>query len=526
MSLCIFEGCIIPSRYGKSTDQIPNYCNTHKKPNHIDVTRRICVHDGCNKQPSYGLEGTTFPISCSLHKLSSYVDVIHRTCRECDKIPIFGISGTTKAIYCADHKTDECVNVKNKRCKAKDCLIEPTYGEKGTKNAIYCKSHKPPDYVNVKSGLCISVGCKKRPSYGEIGTRKPIYCSQHKQDGNVDVVHKKCLSKGCVKLPLYGVKGTKKRLYCVEHKHDDHVNVEYDKCLECDKVPVYGVSGTKKALYCKAHKHESHVDVKQRCCVYPDCKTRTSYGLLYEKTTHCAKHRTPNMYVKNKPKCEFENCSNRPFFTSRDDSYPERCDDHKHETDINLEQQKCSICLETMFIKSDTKMCNICGKIDIKQIRHEKELVIKKALETADIKFIHDKIPDDGCHRYRPDFLIDCGTHVIIVECDEFQHSSYNEDCEKIRMINIHQGFGGLKVMFVRFNPDGYTDHNLKKIKAGITSHRINRLISTVKGCIQHVPNDIISVIRLFYDEDNGQNTIDVIDIDAIFYPETIFIEV
>lgn len=494
---CIHEGCTSRNTHGKLIDKIPLYCHLHRKVDHINLNRKWCHTEGCTKIPTYGIKNTKSALFCSSHKNPDHVDVVHKTCLDCNTIPIFGIKGTTEALYCKDHKEDDHVNVKNKMCEYKNCDTEPTYGKQGTTKALFCNEHKEENHINVKDKRCLYTDCNKQPTFGVKGTTKTLYCSTHKGDDHVDVHHK-----------------------------NGSGNKTKPKCLDCDKGPVYGVKGTKKVLYCKDHKHSDHVDIRHTTCNYKDCPSRASFGILYEKVTHCAKHRTPNMYRKNKPKCEHDECKIRPCYTDREDSYPLRCEDHKEDDDVNISQQQCKICLEAMFIKSDTNMCNICSKVDTKRVRHDKELLIKKALEAAEIDFIHDKMSDPGCHKYRPDFTIDCETHIIVVECDEFQHSGYDTNCEFIRMVNIQQGFGGMKTIFIRFNPDGYTNSLGKKIRAGITNLKLNRLISTIETSMAHVPDRILSVINLYYDNDNGTNIVSTIDVDNLFITDTIFIEV
>lgn len=60
---------------------------------------------------------------------------------------------------------------------------------------------------------------------------------------------------------------------------------------------------------------------------------------------------------------------------------------------------------------------------------------------------------DSTCQTYYPDFLIDCVTFFIILECDENAHFSYPEDCERIRENNICFALG-LPCIFLRYNPD------------------------------------------------------------------------
>jgi hypothetical protein len=82
-----------------------------------------------------------------------------------------------------------------------------------------------------------------------------------------------------------------------------------------------------------------------------------------------------------------------------------------------------------------------------------------QALEAEGIHATSYDMAIDGgsCGRERPDAMYDLGTHIVIVECDEHQHKSYPCECEQARMINIGQTFGGLRVLFVRFNPDTYS---------------------------------------------------------------------
>ena len=64
-----------------------------------------------------------------------------------------------------------------------------------------------------------------------------------------------------------------------------------------------------------------------------------------------------------------------------------------------------------------------------------------------------DRVVDSSCNKRRPDFLIDAGTHFVVVECDEHQHRG--SACETRRMFEIAQALG-LPTLFVRYNPDAY----------------------------------------------------------------------
>jgi len=63
-----------------------------------------------------------------------------------------------------------------------------------------------------------------------------------------------------------------------------------------------------------------------------------------------------------------------------------------------------------------------------------------------------------GCSRRRPDLLLDLGSHIIIVEVDENKHTQYDCTCEHRRLMELSLDLGHRPIIFIRFNPDGYTD--------------------------------------------------------------------
>ena len=93
-------------------------------------------------------------------------------------------------------------------------------------------------------------------------------------------------------------------------------------------------------------------------------------------------------------------------------------------------------------------------------------------------------------------------------------HSSYDCSCENKRIMILSQDVGYRPITFIRFNPDGYTDCNDKKIrscwsltKLGVMkiskqkewNERINKLIETIKHYIEHNSEKMIDTIQLFY---------------------------
>jgi hypothetical protein len=102
----------------------------------------------------------------------------------------------------------------------------------------------------------------------------------------------------------------------------------------------------------------------------------------------------------------------------------------------------------------------------------------------------------------RPDRIYDFGDKIVILECDENQHSSRNCACEQTRMINIGQSFGGLPTYFIRFNPDKYKGGNEIISKR----HKLcGDLIQDIKNNRHTLPTCLVSALYLYYD---GFNTI------------------
>ncbi len=97
-----------------------------------------------------------------------------------------------------------------------------------------------------------------------------------------------------------------------------------------------------------------------------------------------------------------------------------------------------------------------------------------KTKETTVNSFLQEKFPDvtwkcdkrveDGCSKRRPDFLLDMGSHVVIVEIDENSHGAYNPTCEEKRMGEIWEDLGHRSLVFVQFTPDRYKDEHGRNI--------------------------------------------------------------
>ena len=160
----------------------------------------------------------------------------------------------------------------------------------------------------------------------------------------------------------------------------------------------------------------------------------------------------------------------------------------------------------------------LCPEIKVKNNYKTKENDVTDRIKEAfpNLTWIADKKVKDGCSLRRPDLLVDMGTHIIIIEVDENKHSTYDCSCENKRLMEISQDVGHRPIVFIRFNPDGYTDQAGTIIKScwklnklGVMQITKNRLkdweerIDSLKQQIQYwvtTPTEkTIEIIELYY---------------------------
>ena len=147
----------------------------------------------------------------------------------------------------------------------------------------------------------------------------------------------------------------------------------------------------------------------------------------------------------------------------------------------------------------------------------EREVVNSIRKVYPDFTWVADKKVADGCSRRRPDLLLDLGTHIVIIEIDENKHDSYDCSCENMRVMEISRDVGHRPIVFIRFNPDGYTSSQTgKKIsscwrlnKLGVMSivktkqhewdERMNTLMLQIQYWNDNPPTKMIETVQLYY---------------------------
>jgi hypothetical protein len=200
---------------------------------------------------------------------------------------------------------------------------------------------------------------------------------------------------------------------------------------------------------------------------------------------------------------------------------------HKKRKEFCKECGGKGLCSNSFCETTKNKRCRgFCTRCFVLQFPNEalsknyktKEIVVVELFKQTFPSFtwVFDKQVSDGCSRFRPDSYVDFGSHILIVEIDEHKHENYECSCENKRMMTISQDFGHRPIIFLRFNPDAYTDiDGVKHLscfgydKSGITvlkkktlqdwNMRTTVLLEQVTYWSTNIPGKVLEVIQLFY---------------------------
>jgi hypothetical protein len=399
-----------------------------------------------------------------------------------------------------------------KRCAYKDengsrCKKQPYYNEEGETNTLYCSIHKTEDMINLKDKTCIhkdenGIPCKIFPVYNIEGKKEALYCTEHKLNGMVDVKHRTCIHKGCKTRPNFNMKGEIKGLYCKLHKLDGMTDVTSKTCIcilengtRCTKRSSFNTEGEKEMLYCGKHKIDGMVDVhhKQRCVYIGEngirCKFNPNFNIEGEKRLYCSIHKLDQMIDVRNNTCKSEWC-----YTRKNEKY----------------DGYCAYCYINLFPDQ-------CVSRNYKT--KERKVVEYITTNFPDFTWTIDKNITGGCSKRRPDLILDLGYQIIITEVDEHQHNKYDCSCENKRIMELSQDVGHRPIIFIRFNPDAYTnkkgeminscwsfDKNglciIKKTKKNEWENRLFTLNEQIQYWTNshNITTKTIEIIQLFYD--------------------------
>ena len=299
---------------------------------------------------------------------------------------------------------------------------------------------------------------------------------------------RKCININCEKEASHNYKNEIKRLYCASCAKINMVNIKNKKCIICiNKQPVFNYLGKLNAEYCGDCKTPEMIDVFNKKCI--NCNKRAIYNNINEKITkYCRECKTPEMVNKSNSKCKTYLCDVRQS---------------------NKFEGYCLRCFINEFPES--KIIRDYGTREAKVTEFIKQ-------EFSELDIIYNKQIEGGCSDHRPDIFIDCLTHSVIIEVDEHQHkrgNSYSTRCEIRRLNELFTSLADRPIVFIRFNPDSYTNKSGKIIKScfeytedkGLPKAnktlqtRLKKLKEEININIKKVPNINITTIKLYYDE-------------------------
>jgi len=494
--LCAHKGCKSTS----ITFDVPGgkgrFCKAHSSSMMVNVRNPLCEHDGCESTSrNFDVPGGKGRL-CKDHKVDGMVDVRNAKCERdgCTTKPMYGLKGKPSR-FCAKHKLDGMCN--RQACEFEDCMISASCNYPQETKHRFCATHRLEGMVNLKIRKCQYSGCKKASSFG-VKRHSPTHCATHKEEGMTNVMSKMCEHDGCDMCASFALPNERAR-FCKTHSEDGMVNVMASGCTYegCGKTNGnYGFAGG-RGQFCTNHKEPGMIDVITRRC--EECSSRAAYGKPGSQRSHCSKHRKPGMITLPRARCLV--CRKPAFYGVN--YVPRRCEAHKTDEDQNLIERECISCKLIMILDKDDK-CEFCNPRTFETNRLAKQNALMAYLDFYGLTGEStDRVVNGGdCGRDRPDRVFDFGDKIVILECDEHQHKDRLCSCEQIRMVNISQGYGGLPVYFIRWNPDPYAPSvDTKKQEPVEKRHKIvcSYILDIKRGKVA-LPNALLSVAYMFHD--------------------------
>ena len=440
----------------------------------------ICIEEGCKTKAAFNYIGGD-SLYCSKHKKINMIDIKRKRCRCGKSRPNFNYKEEKSAICCNSCKEENMINITNKNCNC-GSGYRVIYNYKGKKKPICCSSCKKDDMIDITRKLCI---CGKvQPSFNYKGEKKPICCSSCKEENMINIVCKNC-NCGSGYRVLYNYKGKENPICCYSCKKDNMINSRQKLCM-CGKVqPSFNYKGEKKPICCSSCKEENMINIVGKNC---KCgKARPHFNYKEEKSAICcASCKEENMIDVVSKKCKSEWCDKH--IVNKYDGYCLRC---------------------FMYLFPDKPVARNYKTKEFAVVEYIKNYF-------QDVDWIADKIVNGGCSKRRPDLILDLGYQVLIIEIDENKHSGYDCSCDNKRLMQLSQDVGHRPIIFIRFNPDAYTNNNGTKIKSCWTTNgygicvvdkskktewqeRLDCLKDQVEYWIDNSTQKTIEVIELFY---------------------------
>ena len=463
-SKCKHPECKSDASYNFPDKKGRVFCKKHTEPGMVTnrVDSRRCIHPshGDNApRASFNFPDEKKPLWCKEHSQDGMINFVNKNnkCVECNITqPSFGLKGNSKPTHCAKCKSPEMVDMVSNLCDYEDCRKNATFGIPDNK-ATRCKFHMLPTMIDVKNSKCKE--CSKQPTFG---ITKPTHCISHKTPEMVDLRHSTEICQECTTRATYSL--SNRPTHCGKHKTDDMKDVVSDMCQECGLTqPIFGYDTDTKTKFCKNCKKNDMKDIQHNMCIVCDSHQPTFNYKGVKPATHCCGCALDRM--------------------------------------VDVINPMCTSC-QLFVVPKKPHLCEYCKPASTRREK-TKEMEIVNFLTEKGYEFKHNKSTGFACGNYRPDVLIDGGSHFVVVEIDEGQHIQYDQRCEVARMGNIYQSLG-LPCIFLRYNPDVVRYEG--RVSIVHTVKRLECLEENIDKYLESVPETEISVYRLFYNNDEGEH--------------------
>ena len=494
---CEEPGCDKPASCNINGAKGCRFCFEHRLPGMETMNLRYCEFSDCRRVPTFALPDSTTPQFCSIHKLDDMIPCDRRLCEypSCDVYAGFNFRGLTKRRFCNRHKLPLMVST-NPVCEHVGCERLPSYNVEGAKNARFCAIHHLPGMKNVLSKRCEHVDCDRHASFKFEGERAK-YCGEHRTEG-MTTGRRTCEDQDCGKRPSFNAPGTNIGRLCGDHRLQGMEYVCGRKCEHygCCRQPAYNTNGVKPPRFCGEHRTSDMQRTEKLFCTSLNCDKTASFGFSGKRPEFCASHRKKNTIFQPRKRCLEAGCKELAVYGIR---VHEHCASHRLEGELNISETPCRSC-GLLGLVDKNGNCETCDPETFKRVRLAKQNMVRDYLVREGFQFkTVDRMIDGGaCGRERPDFMLDCGTHILIIEVDEEQHSGRACECEQTRMVNISQS-NGMPTIFLRWNPDRYKTSK-KGIPMAATSKRLAVLKEWALHLMKNAPVEFLSVMYLYFD--------------------------
>jgi hypothetical protein len=144
----------------------------------------------------------------------------------------------------------------------------------------------------------------------------------------------------------------------------------------------------------------------------------------------------------------------------------------------------------------------------------ENDVVSRIKLAFSRFDWVADKKVQDGCSSRRPDLLLDMGSHIIIIEVDENKHTDYDCSCEHKRLMQLSQDLHHRPIVFIRFNPDAYTNQKGEVVKSCWKLNKIG--VMTISPKKQKEWEERIETVKQqiqYWIENPSEKTVEIVEL-------------